>query len=291
MNELTGPDRLVRRWLSAGARGLRWIRRVDLIEVTRTLATETRQSARSLAREPVYFAGVWLTLSIGLTASATMATVVYGVLLRPLPFPAAHELVRFGNAGTRAPDACCSSVSVADFLDIDRRVTSFAGLAAEMPERAVVSSGAFSERAAGQRITPNFLTVLGWSPRIGRNFDVEDGRPGAVSVVIISESMARRHFGGRAPIGQRLVIDLVPSTVIGVMPDALLLPGSPEFWVPLQWDAAAQIDRRHHNIEPIGRLKPGATITQAREELRHVFASLAADYPADDANRTIAVST
>jgi predicted permease len=259
--------------------------------VLRTIVGDLRLGARTLARQKTYLAGTWLTLALGLSAAATIATVVYDVRLRPLPYPRAEELVRFGDAGHQMPDACCSSASIANFLDVSARATLFQSVAADVLTRAVVTSDHLNERVLGAQATSNFLDVLGLPLVMGRSFQARDADSSSANVVVINESLARRHFGTADPLGQRMAIDLVPHVVIGVIPDSVFVPGAPAFWTTFRWSGVDRGDRRRRRIEPIGRLKPGVTPIQAQSELRAIFTTLAAEHPAENRNWTMALTT
>jgi putative ABC transport system permease protein len=253
------------------------------------LPTEIARSARALLRTPAYLLPSLLTLALGTMAAVAIFTIVYGALLRPLPFPKPQTLVRFGDSAVTAPDVCCSSVSVPNFLDLRRRTPSFGGLAAHSLQRSILSNERVSERAMGAAVTANFFDVLGIVPALGRSFDPRDEDPGGSPVVILGELAWQRHFA-RSPavLGQTIRIDLVPYTVVGIVPAEVFVPGAPTFWVPYRWDATSLTARKRRQIEPIGRLYSGVTISHARAELRSAFADLARDYPAENRGWTMA---
>lgn len=252
------------------------------------LRLDFRQALRSLAHAPGYWLGAVATLALGIGAAATIATIIYGAMLRPVPYPEAQQLVRFGDA--RVTDASRSlwSMSVADLRDYRRQTQVFSAMAALRWQRRVVSTDALSERLTGAVVTGNFFDVLGLAPRLGRWLTPDDDRPASVPAVVIGERTWQRQFGGRPDaIGRTVLIDFVPYVVVGVAPADLVVPGAPEFWTTFRWDAAAASDRRHRSVEPVGRLRPGATFDQGVDELRRLSAGLAREFPEHQRGMTV----
>ena len=249
---------------------------------------DLRQSARALRQSPIYWLGCTLALALGIGAATTIGTVVYGVLLEPLPFPHPERLVRFGDASLRNPVGL-SSASVLNVVDLQARAQSFDVMAAYSSERAIISGPEGSERLQGAFVSPNFFDVFELPPLAGRWFEPAD-RTSAPGVVIISERTWRRLLGARRDaIGQRIQIDLVDHTVIGIAGSDQVALGAVDFWKPARWNTDPSTARRRRSIEPLGRLRAGASVEQARDELRALFAALAREYPTENAAWTINV--
>ena len=250
-----------------------------------TLALDLRQSARAFRHTPVYWLGCTLTLALGIGATTTIGTVVYGALLRPLPFPHPERIVRFGDASLKNPVGL-SSASVLNFTDLQQRAQSFEVMAAYRSERAIVTGSELSDRLQGAFVTPYFFDVFDLPPLAGRWFTPTD-QP-ASRVVILSERAWRRLLGARRDaIGHTVQIDLVDHTVIGIASKDHIALGAVDFWKPIRWDADPATARRRRSIEPLGRLRPGVTVDQAREELRALFAELGRAYPTENAAWTM----
>jgi predicted permease len=246
------------------------------------------QAARSLTRSPGYLGACAASLTLGIAAATAIITIAYGALGRPLPFPKQDELLRFGSTFPASPPGSLSSMSPANFLDVARSARGFSAIGAYSLRRSVLITPALTERALGAVTTGNTLGLLGVAPIAGRLLGTDDDRPSSDPVVVIGESAWQRFFN-RAPsaIGGTITIDLVPHTVVGVVPSALYLPGGPEFWTTFRWSAATAARRNRHDIEPIARLLPGVSFDHGRDELRRLGLQLAATYPADNSQRSI----
>ena len=251
-------------------------------------ALDLRQSARGFRGAPTYWIACTLTLALGIGATTTIATIVYGSILQPLPFPHPERIVRFGDATLKNPVGI-SSVSVLNFFDLQRRAGTFDVMAAYRSERAIVSGPDSAERLQGAWVTPNFFEVFELPPLAGRWFEPAD-QPSATRTVIISERAWRRLFGGRYDaIGRTVQIDLVDHTVIGIAGRDQIAHGAVDFWKTIRWSADDTTVRRRRSIEPIGRLRAGTTVEQARHELRTLFAELGREHPAENAAWTVNV--
>ena len=248
---------------------------------------DLRQSARGLRHAPMYWLGCAATLALGIGAATTIGTVVYGAMLQPLPFPHPERLVRFGDASLKNPVGL-SSASIPNFVDLQQRSRTLEVMAAYRSERAIVTGSELSERLQGAFVTSNFFEVFELPPLAGRWFEAADQT--TPRVVVISERAWRRLLGGRRDaVGQTIQIDLVDHVVIGIAgPDQVAL-GGVDFWKPIRWDAEALGARRRRSIEPIGRLKVGVTVEQARDEMRALFAELGREHPVENAAWTMNV--
>jgi putative ABC transport system permease protein len=265
---------------------------VRMLEAARRAASagvlDLRQSARGFRSAPTYWIGCTLTLALGIGATSTIATIVYGSLLEPLPYPHPERLVRFGDATLKNPVGL-SSASVLNFMGLQRSAGTFDVMAAFRSERAIVSGPDGADRLQGAWVTPNFFEVFELTPLAGRWFEPADQSSGA-RTVIISERAWRRLFGGRRDaIGRTIQIDLVDHTVIGIAGRDQSAHGAVDFWKTIRWNADDMTLRRRRSIEPVGRLRAGTTIEEARHELRALFAALGREYPAENAAWTINV--
>lgn len=255
---------------------------------TESVWIDTRQSIAALRRSRTYTVTAVATLALGIATITTMATIVYGALLRPLPFRDPQQLVRIGTLFLESPGSSLSSMAPANLLDVARASVTLSDVGAYSFQRAVLSTDALTERALGATTTGNLLAELGVTPVAGRVLTPADGRTGAESVVVIGEKLWQRFFArDPAAVGQTITIDLMPHTIVGVVPASAFLPGGPEFWTTFRWTAAQAAERRRQNIEGIGRLREGASVDQARAELRMIATDLARLDPANNGKRTI----
>jgi putative ABC transport system permease protein len=195
------------------------------------------------------------------------------VLLTPLPYAEPEQLVRLWDSNPAA-NLPFFSVAPGNFLEWEKQNTVFAGLGAYREDGFSISGSpgdGVPERVSGTRVTAGLLPALGVSPLFGRWFMADEDRPGASRVVLLGHSLWRRRFDGdRGIIGRIVRIEGEPHTVVGVMPENFRVPmEGAELWVPYALDPA-KADRASHFLRVLARLKPSATIEQARAELNRI---------------------
>jgi len=246
---------------------------------------------RLFLKRPGFTAAVVVTLALGIGASTAMFTILNAVLLRPLPYPDPDRLVRIweSNPGRGMTQF---SASQPNFLDWRAQgTTAFEQLAATQsrPQNLGGAGGAEAERVRTLAVTRDFLPLLGVRPILGRDFLPEEDQPGqGEAVAVVSRGLWQRRFGGDpALVGRTIVLDEVPTTVVGVVPEFHW--GEYEVFVPLRPDPAA--NRGDHRLGVYARLKAGATIEQARTELTGIAARLAGAYPASNEGWTVTVDS
>ncbi|MGH9662814.1 MAG: ABC transporter permease, partial [Bryobacteraceae bacterium] len=141
-----------------------------------------------------------------------------------------------------------------------------------------------AQRVEAGHVTPGFFTLLGVLPQIGRSFSEEENRPGRDRIVVLSDALWRNYFHAEPNIlGQTVVLDGTPRTVIGVMPAGFLYPGAADagVWLPDAVNAAGSIPRRGMGlVSVIGRLKPGVILDEARANLEVIARRMDSQYPA-----------
>ena len=182
--------------------------------VLRCVNAPARVLAR-LLRRPGYTATIVLSLALGIGAVTSVFALVHAVVLSALPFPDADALmlVRQKNA------TAVWNTSVADFRGIQEHATAFESVAAMRQASALVGSGENNQWRSARWITADFFAVVGVQPSNGRAPTADEDRPGTSNVVVIGQAFAAQQFAGRTdPIGQSIMIDGSPHTVIGVMP-------------------------------------------------------------------------
>src|SRR6266478_703192 len=253
-----------------------------------------RFALRQLRKSPGFTFIAILVLALGIGANTAIFSVVNAVLLRPLPYPHSEQLVLLrerllGPAGFES-----GSVSYMNYLDWRAAQKSFTDLALARADR--VSLSAQDRKSAPEgiraaRITGNYLSILQVPPLIGRDFVESDDVPGAAKVALISERVWRTRFGASpAVVGQRLNVDGVPREIIGVLSERVRFPRSCDIFLPLA-DLRADHDflarGNHEAFSAIGRLKPSATLQQARAELDTIAADLARRYPDSNTGRQV----
>jgi putative ABC transport system permease protein len=262
---------------------------------------DLRYAARAMRRSPGFTLLAVLTMTVGIGANASIFSVVEAVLLRPLPYPRADELVVVSQFN-RQTQHDMGDATPANFLDWRVRNRSFAGLAAHRFQSLVVSSADRPDRIDGAMVTANFFDVLAVRPVLGRAFTPDDERPGAPRVAVVGDGFWRERLGGREDaIGRTLRINDEPTTIVGVMPAGVEYPDKASLWITPHWRvpddpqlfpaADPSSERGHGYFLVVGRLRPGVTVDAARSDMDRVAASLEHDYPADNRNIGVHVTS
>jgi predicted permease len=239
---------------------------------------------RQLRKSPGFTLVAVLTLALGIGANTAIFSVVEGVLLRPLPFPRAEQLVRIYEAldenGARSASLNLSDRTVARFREFGREI--FEDVAGGTGGAAVVGvdGGSPVQTVPAAQVTSNFFDVLGLPPAQGRNFTTQEGRNETASVVIVSDDFWRNTLNARRDVlGSTIVVDGTPRTIIGVMPKAFRHPYRANLWLPLalQPDNPATIN--NHYLYGVARLRPGVTSLKAEEAVKRMCAAVNRDDP------------
>jgi putative ABC transport system permease protein len=254
---------------------------------------DLRYTFRMFLKNPGFTAVALIVLSLGIGANTAIFSVVNAVILRPLPFGEPDRLIRVWESNPEGGWPTFSA-SHPNFLDWRARSRTFEGLAAATGVGFSLTTTDDAEIVRGYAVTADFLPVLGLSPALGRNFLPEEDRPGAnARVVLLSYEFWKRRFGGDPNVLQKaLTLNGSASTVIGVLPASASFgwDGSPtDLLVPLGPDPARA--RADHRLRVFGKLKPGATIEQARADLTATAAQLATQYPASNRGWTVRLSS
>ena len=248
---------------------------------------DLRQALRRLTSERVYTLAVVATLGLGLGAVALIGTLVWGVLLRPLPFPGPDRLVAVwqDNRQEGRPE---DLFSPANFLDLRASVTTLEELGARLffANALALEGEGVPETVLVQRATPSFLRALAPEAVAGRLFTEEEAQPGRDGVVLLTSAFWRERFGGDpGVVGRSLILGGRVTTVIGVLPPSMRsLNPEVRLWIPLAWDPSVHFsmaaDQRSVGIlHLVGRLGPDATLERARSEMQALAAGLAEEHP------------
>jgi putative ABC transport system permease protein len=252
-----------------------------------TLSRDLRYALRGFRRQPGFAALAVLALALGTGATTAIFTVVDAVLIRPLAYRDPGRLV----VAMHGPDAD-EPMSPADYLDYRDRSRAFEHLSAAEYRTATLEGADRPERLTGLRVTADLFDLLGVPAALGRRFRPAEDQPGQADVVVLSDGLWQRAFGGRPDIvGRTVRLDGHPYVVIGVMPPgfrfAPFWATRAEFWTPLDLSSRAS-DRAGRSLRIFGRLRPGVSAAQAQTDLDAIAASLARQYP-EDAKTTTTV--
>ena len=262
------------------------------------LLQDLRYGVRVLRKSPGFAAIAVLTLALGIGANTAIFSVADAVLLKPLRFadPASLAIVweKLPKYGVDR-----NTVSPANFLDWQEQSRAFSGMAAFLDQPVNLTGAGQPEQMDIERVSPNFFSVLGVEPMLGRGFVAEEGQPGKGNVAILSYSLWKSKFAGEPDIiGKSIQLNGESSAVIGVagpdfdwyISDFSFGHQKPELWAPLEsepsWHDRAKLGRF---LRVVGRVKPGLSLAQAQAQMDVLAADLAARYPAHNTGWGVAI--
>ena len=238
-------------------------------------AQEVRQTLRGIRRSRGFSLIVILTLALGMGANTAIFSVVYSVLLKPLPFPAGDRLVRLGESSEKAHGF---SVSWMNYQHWRQDNHSFEDLAAFEQLHMTLTGRDEPLLIRAAAVTPSFFELVGLRPVAGRLLDAGDGEPRAPAVLVVSQNFWTAKLGGNANVlGTILDLDGMPYQVIGVASSDLGFFIKPsDFYLPMARLHGREVNRSQHgSIRVLGRLKPGVTLVDARTDLGAIMRHLA----------------
>jgi predicted permease len=248
-----------------------------------SFSQDLRFALRMLRKTPGFTAVSILTLTLGIGTSTAIFSVVNAVLLRRLPFPDPDRLVHLWE--TKPPGSDLRNVvDPWNFLDWRERTHSFEGMAATQSLTMNLTGAATPRAVAGLQVSPEFFSILGTSPLVGRPFDPEEGMPGNDQRAILSFDLWQSQFGGRKDIlDQTIAVNGSSATIVGVMPPGFSMPSrKAEIWMPMALERSEQF--RGHFLNVVARLKPGVTVRQAQQDLSAVADQLAQERPSTNSD-------
>ena len=244
-------------------------------------------AVRLIIKDRWFTLGAVTALALGIGANAAVFTFVNAVLVRGLPF---HEPSQIMAAWLEDDRGRSFGVSELDYEDWRAQSRSLSDLAAFLTAPMNVSDeGRAPERFNGAYVTGNLFQLIGQPPAIGRDFTMEDDKPGAEAVTIIGHTIwQNRYDSDPAVLGKVIKANSKPVTIIGVMPVDMRFPFNNDMWVPrVQLPPETLTGLRDtRNLQVIGRLADGVSIEQAQVELTSIGQRLAAAYPATNAEMT-----
>jgi len=248
-------------------------------------------SARMLRKKPSMTAVAVLAIGLGIGANTAIFSVVNTVLLQPLPYPQPQHLVRIASEQRNQALDGRGAFSVPDFLDIQKSSTTLEYVATLQGTGTITTEGNEPERLLGAAVSADYFNVLGVKPVLGRVFTREEDTPGATSVVLISHGLWQRRYGGDPNIIGREIDLGGKTTVVGVMPAGFEYPISDDnqdFWEPIFsatfMTKEIREERANRSLPVIGRLKPGATVEQAKADLDLISRQVEQNSPESNTN-------
>ncbi|HXM32516.1 MAG TPA: ABC transporter permease, partial [Chthoniobacterales bacterium] len=247
------------------------------------MMTDVRYAFRQLIKSPSFSATAIFALALGIGATTAMFAVIYAFLLRPLPYAEPEKLVMLQSRSTRSGSDL--GVNYLDFVDWQNQSRSFSDLAffnLRWNGNLEPSTGT-TETLKTTFTTANLFNLLGVEPVLGRNLRPADDSKGAPKVMLISERLWRKSFGGNpAVIGRDVRLDGSPRTIVGVMPAGFRFPSQTDLWVPMASVFGMSDNREWRADQAIGRLKSDVTTRQAQAEMTLIAERLAQQYPDTD---------
>ena len=225
---------------------------------------ELRHAVRTLFKRPGFTLVAILTLALGIGANTAIFSIVYGVLLRPLPFNEPDSIVQLKERNSRGG---ASHVSHLNFLDWRQQSTSFDGMAEYGCETASVLGGTGPRFAQACNVSNGFFHVIGVAPLIGRTFASEELQKNGAPAVIVGHRFWQTTLGSNPDLSS-IAITIVGkrARVVGVMPDGFDFPEQSEIWIPSEIDPDTG-GRTSHNWTVVARLKPGVPLASASAEM------------------------
>jgi putative ABC transport system permease protein len=252
------------------------------------LRQDLRYTLRSMRRTPVFAATAIATLALGVGANTAIFSIVHAVVLRPLAFDPDRRVIRIWEVD-RNVDVDGFSVSLPNYLSWKER--------SQTTELAAWTNGSVTLRSSGDPVrvpslsaTAGLLGVFGVEPLRGRLFTERDEALNGADVALITDGLWKQQFGqDPSIIGRTVSIGERPHEIIGVVPEGAM-PQDAEVFVPLRIDLARE-DRGNHMAQVVGRLRPGATLEQARGELERIAGQLALEFPNTNREWGVTLST
>lgn len=232
---------------------------------------DVRYGAASLVRAPGFSAVVMGVLALGIGGTVAIFSVVDAVFLRPIPFPDPERIVSIWEAPR--PGAI-NATTVPQFYAWKRLGTAFKALAVEQPVLGSLDVNGEPMRLSGDAVTSEYFKVFGARPALGRVFTQQDEQPGTAPVLVLTHAAWRTYFGSDPGIlDRRVVLDGQPCRVVGILEPGAFDRSETQFWKALAF-TPDQRSSETHWLTVYGRINAGATLAQAREEMRAIHAVL-----------------
>ena len=235
---------------------------------------DVRHAMRALLRAPGFSAVSVLTLALAIGACTAIYSLVYGVLLRPLPYPEPDRIVQVWQVSQTGGQAQFSDPNFEDVRDRARLLGAVAQFSAN---NVMVLAGGEPRRVTSATVSREFFDVFRMRPRVGRTFAESELRPGAAGVAVISHGLWTSAFGGSEDLASlNLRVAGRPFTVVGVMPAQFDFPLATEIWTPREQNSRNPY-RTGHNWQVVARLEEGAALDTARADASAVARQLKAE--------------
>jgi putative ABC transport system permease protein len=231
-----------------------------------TFWQDIRYGARSFLRQPGFTLTAILALALGIGANTAVFSVVYAVLLRPLPYPDPEALVYINDTYPAVPSA---SVSVAKLKALEARTQTLSALGGMAPAGLTLTSGGNPEQVTATRISASLLRVIGVQPLLGRWFTDDEDLPTGPPAIILSYQLWQRRFGGNPGVlNTQIDVSGVTRTIVGIMPEGRGYPALTNAWMPLA--IAPGTSPGGNFLRLVGRMRSGVTVQQVQQDLASI---------------------
>jgi putative ABC transport system permease protein len=258
-----------------------------------TFWRDLRYAGRMMASNRAFTAVAVVVLALGIAANTVIFSVVNAVLLRSLPFPDSDRIVMVFESDRQRHTQ--EAIAAANFIDWRDQNQALESIAIYREENFNLTGAERPERVSGVISTAGLFPVLAVNPIVGRVFQSDEENLGTGRVAVISRSLWERRFASDPNIvGQKLIANGEPLSIIGVMPAQFKFPGQADLWIPprqvvpehvLRPNVNMATNRDSHYLSSIARLKPGVTLTQARADIDAVALRMEEQNPNDDIGR------
>ncbi len=253
---------------------------------------DVKHGLRVLRKSPGFTLVAVIALALGIGANTTIFSAINALLLHPFAFRDIDQLVVIWESRPKV-EVERNAAAFANYLDVQNQSMSFSAVAASTNWWANITEVDQPERVEGVNVSAQFFNVLGVNPSAGRAFLPEEEQPGRDPVVIISDGLWHRRFGGDAAVvGRNTRINGRNFTIIGVMPPGFAFPNSAiEVWAPLITFPENVANRSSTYLTVFARLKPNVRVAEAQKELDILAGRLSTQYPETNANRIFLVES
>ena len=266
------------------------VRDVYRIRILDAAVANLKSAFRFIQKSPAFSITVILTLALAIGANSAVFSAIDAILLRPLPFPDADQLMRVDqyNPKTSSPLHLVAPVRLEDW---NRLNSTFQALTGYYSEDVSESTGPLPERITRAWVSPRFLEVWAVSPMLGREFTPDEETLHGPAAALISDGFWRRRFNADPNIvGRNLRLDGHLTPIVGVMPPSFSFPDrETDLWCPVPAGLSYGPARLNNWFTVIGRLQPGVTLAQARANLATVQAQLGRQFPKTDGELSVGV--
>jgi putative ABC transport system permease protein len=246
-----------------------------------SLRQDLRFAVRQIRRSPGVTLVPILSIALGIGANTLVFSFVRALLLAPLPFAEPDRLVSIRTT-TSVPNVMVGALPWADYAELPGATTTFEGFAAHLTGFGLtLTEGGEAERVEVELVSAELFPLLGVEPLLGRNIRKDEDQPDRPLVVILSYELWQRRFGGDPEIiGRTILGNSLPYEVIGVMPPGFRYPEDrQQGWVPLRSRLQEDPQRIQRTLRLVGRLRPGASVADARTEVTRFGERLARTWP------------